>query len=110
MLAEKGKTAGYYLHQVGGITQNAEEDQIYVVRANGTVLSKAQEGSYKLISWDNENALWRGDGFGYTALEPGDTIIVPKKVERYPWLGTAKDITQILFQIAVSAGVVIAAF
>ena len=43
-------------------------------------------------------------------LNPGDTILVPKKLIEFEWLKTTKDITQILYQIAVSAGVVIAAF
>ena len=29
---------------------------------------------------------------------------MPKKVEKYPWLRVTKDITEILFRIAVSAG------
>ena len=48
--------------------------------------------------------------FESTRLDPGDTIIVPKKVQIFPWLRATKDITQILYQIAVGAGVIIAAF
>ena len=43
-------------------------------------------------------------------LEPGDTIVVPEKLERIAWLREFKDITQILYQIAVTAGVIIVAF
>jgi polysaccharide biosynthesis/export protein len=41
-------------------------------------------------------------------LNPGDTIVVPRKMDKFLWLKTTKDLTQILFQIAVSAGVVLA--
>jgi hypothetical protein len=41
-------------------------------------------------------------------LEPGDTIVVPRKIDRFFWLKTTKDVTQIIFQIAVAAGVVFA--
>jgi hypothetical protein len=43
-------------------------------------------------------------------LEPGDTIVVPEQLERIAWLRETKDITQILYQIAVSAGVIFVAF
>lgn len=49
-------------------------------------------------------------GFDSLKLDPGDTIIVPRKVEKYPWLRLTKDITQILYQIAVTAGVIIVAY
>jgi hypothetical protein len=41
-------------------------------------------------------------------LEPGDTIVAPKKMDKFFWLKTTKDLTEILFQIAVAAGVVLA--
>jgi protein involved in polysaccharide export with SLBB domain len=107
LLAEKGKTVGDYLQQVGGPTDNAEEGQIYVVRADGEVLSKAQEGFFGMAAWDSRNHRWTMGGFDNLKLVPGDTIIVPRKVEKYPWLGLTKDITQILYQIAVTAGVIL---
>ena len=51
-----------------------------------------------------------GSGFDSIIPDPGDTLIVPKKIEKYPWLRLTKDITQIMYQIAVSAGVLIVAF
>jgi hypothetical protein len=41
-------------------------------------------------------------------LDPGDTIVVPRKMDKALWLRTTKDITQILFQMALTAGVVLA--
>lgn len=110
IFAEKGKNVGYYLDKVGGMTGTADKGQIYLVKANGTVISKSQEGFLGMASWDTENDRWAAGGFDSVPVDPGDTIIVPKKVERYPWLRITKDITQILFQIAVAAGVVIAAY
>jgi len=43
-------------------------------------------------------------------LDPGDTIVVPEKIERIAWLREIKDLTQILYQVAVTAGVLIVAF
>jgi len=43
LFAEKDKSVQYYLNLVGGATNNAEDDQIYLVKANGMVISKSQE-------------------------------------------------------------------
>ena len=40
-------------------------------------------------------------------LDPGDTIVVPEKLDQFPWLRDIKDFTQILYQIAVTAAVVL---
>ncbi|MBW2097177.1 MAG: SLBB domain-containing protein, partial [Deltaproteobacteria bacterium] len=90
LLAEKGKTVGDYLQLVGGPTDDAEEDQIYVVKANGEVLSKSQEGFFGMATWDSRNHRWTMGGFDSLKLDPGDTIIVPRKVEKYPWLRLTK--------------------
>ena len=43
-------------------------------------------------------------------LDPGDSIIVPEKIEKVAWLKEAKGFTQVLYQVAVTAGVLIVAF
>jgi protein involved in polysaccharide export with SLBB domain len=109
LFAEKDKTIGHYLNLVGGATDEADKSQIYLVKANGSVLSKSQEGFLGMASWDSEKQRWSSGGFYSIKVDPGDTIIVPKKVVKYPWLRVVKDVTQIMFQIAVVAGVIIAA-
>jgi len=110
LFAEKDRTLGYYLEQVGGTTEEANEKQMYLVRANGKVISKAQTGYGGMATWDPKEYRWTLHQFYQHKIDPGDTIIVPKKVEKYPWLRLTKDITQIAYQIAVSAGVLIAAY
>ena len=51
---------------------------------------------------------WFFGGFMNIELDPGDTIVVPRKMDRFFWIKFTKDITQILFQTAVAAGVVLA--
>jgi len=41
-------------------------------------------------------------------MEPGDTILVPEKYERINWARELRDWTQILFQMAIGAGVIAA--
>jgi protein involved in polysaccharide export with SLBB domain len=109
ILHTKGKTVGFYLNKVGGPTPDAEEDEIYVIKADGTVISKTQKGAFGL-SWDSETRRWVSGRFMASRIEPGDTILVPTKITRFVWKREILDWTTILFQIAVSAGVIIAAF
>ncbi|MEW6602990.1 MAG: hypothetical protein AB1499_18610, partial [Nitrospirota bacterium] len=64
------------------------------------------------LNWSMTKSRWEVAGFSedIKQIEPGDTIIVPEKLERVAWLREVKDLTQILYQIAVTAGVSIALF
>ncbi len=105
----KDKTVDFYLNKVGGPTPDAEEGEIYLVKADGSVISKTQKGAFR-IAWDQDENRWVSGGFMATRVEPGDTILVPSKVTRFVWKRELMDWTTILYQIAVTAGVVIAAF
>jgi len=105
----KDKTVDFYLNKVGGPTPDAEEGEIYLVKADGSVISKTQKGAFG-ITWDSEENRWISGGFLAARVEPGDTILVPSKVTRFVWKRELMDWTTILYQIAVTTGVVIAAF
>ena len=85
-------SVGGYIKKSGGLTRTADEDEIYILKVDGTA-SKAN-----------------GWGLNSSRLDPGDTIVVPQEIEKTYWLKELKDITQILYQIAVTAGVLIVAF
>ena len=99
-----GGDVGYYMNIVGGMTDNADKKQIYIVRADGTVDSKRQS-KLGLFTWDSSNHRWGFGSFKSKELKPGDTIIVPKKVVKLSWLKLFKDTTSVIYEIAVSAGV-----
>jgi len=99
-------TVSAYLQKSGGMTKNADEDEVYVLKVDGTAVSKRNCGSG--FQFDNETHSWSSGGFMSIKLDPGDAIVVPVQTEKTAWLRDVKDITQILFQIAVSAGVVLA--
>jgi protein involved in polysaccharide export with SLBB domain len=61
-----GKHAGWYLKQAGGPNSLANKKEIFVVRANGTVVGRGSG------EW------WSGSVLSAT-LQPGDTIFVPEK-------------------------------
>jgi protein involved in polysaccharide export with SLBB domain len=109
VLYEEGQTIGHYLDKVGGPTQNAEEDEIYLVKADGSVISRSQEGLLGL-SWDAENNRWTTGGFLATKVRQGDVVLVPRRLKKIPWLKNTADIVQIIFQTAVATGVLIAIF
>jgi polysaccharide biosynthesis/export protein len=77
-----GRSARWYLSQAGGTTQLANKKAVFVVRADGSVLSAK----------NNESSWWSGDPLGAT-LRPGDSIVVP---EVAPRIGTRN--WQTLFQ------------
>lgn len=92
-LYRRGLSVGDYLGKAGGPTRDGEEDDVYLVRADGVVFSNRQGGS-----------MFGGFGFGsFSGREamPGDTIIVPEKLERFNLTKELKDWTQIFYQFAV---------
>ena len=61
-----GKTAGWYLSRAGGSTAAADRKDIFVIRANGSVVGRRSDS-------------WTG-GVLDTKLEPGDVVVVPPKI------------------------------
>jgi protein involved in polysaccharide export with SLBB domain len=108
LLYERGESVSYYLNRVGGMTRDADKKQVSVILADGSVISMAQGNRGRAIYWDKEYNQWSFGGFMSHRLGPGDTIVVPRKIDKTQWIRNTKDITQILFQIAVAAGVVLA--
>jgi protein involved in polysaccharide export with SLBB domain len=69
--AQSGRSAKWYLSQAGGPTPIADKKGIFVIRADGSVLS-AKSGGNSWFSGDPMN----------TALRPGDSVIVPEKTPK----------------------------
>lgn len=60
-----GRSAGWYLSQSGGPTIMADKKAIFVIRADGSVVS-------------SKKSLWIGHSLS-AVLEPGDTVVVPER-------------------------------
>ena len=82
-----------YLRLAGGPTRDAEEASIYLLRADGSVISNRQSG------WLSGG--WLSGGFSGTKLMPDDTIVVPELFERFSWTKELKDWTQIFSQFGI---------
>ena len=103
-------TVSYYIKNAGGLTRDADKGEIYVLKVDGTAVSKRSRGMRSAIRWSSDDNRWIGGSFGNMRLDPGDTIFVPVRLEKVAWLREVKDLTQILYQVAVTAGVLIVAF
>ncbi len=101
------KNVGFYLEKSGGPTREAEESDMYLVKADGSVQSRQQ--SSLGIHWDEDARSWTFSGFMSTIMYPGDTLVVPQQLERIAWMREIKDLTQILANVALTAGVMVAA-
>jgi len=93
------------LKKAGGATNDAEPSEMYILRADGTVFSRLQS-SFGL-HWSEDAKRWSFGSFMSAPLEPGDSLVVPQKIERVAWLRDIKDITTIMSQIALTAGTVL---
>ncbi len=96
-LHDQEANVSFYIDSAGGLTKDANEDEIYVLKIDGTAVSK-KEGD----GW--------GGGLMSSRLGPGDTIVVPKEIDTDASFRRTKDITQMLYQIAIATGVLIAVF
>lgn len=92
-----GKTAAWYLSRAGGTNGTANKREIFIIRANGSVVGRHSGG------WFDSDVL-------STRLNPGDVVVVPQKIigASLLWrnlLTTA----QLASSIAITAGIAVAA-
>ena len=82
-----------YINLSGGFTQNADEKRIFVVKSNGAVFTKKENG-------------WFSGNEGHKNIQAGDVIVVPINLQKGIWLETITSSTQIIYQLAVTAAAV----
>jgi len=83
---EPGLTRDEYIQKSGGTTQHADKKRIYVVRANGDVIS-GRSGWFRRSQ--------------RTEIRPGDTIVVPLDTTKVPTLPLVQAITTIIYNLAI---------
>jgi protein involved in polysaccharide export with SLBB domain len=84
-----GLTSGDYIGLSGGLTQRADKSRIYVVRADGSVVSGGNR--------------WFGGGI---EVHPGDTVVAPLDAERMRALPLWTAVTTIIYNLAVAVAAV----
>lgn len=86
-----GGTVSDYVRLSGGVTRDGDKKRAFVIRANGATVSSQQHSSLLV------------NNFNTMRLMPGDTIVVPAKVNRGAVLRGLKDWSQVFQQFALGA-------
>ncbi len=89
---EPNHNTGDYVALAGGPTRGADKESMFVIHANGSVVSAHQDSSF----WHSGTETFRA-----TRIEPGDTIFVPEELNKSTFVQDAKDWTQILYQFGL---------
>jgi protein involved in polysaccharide export with SLBB domain len=105
LIYEPGKDIGHYLEKVGGITRQANAKEIYLVQADGSVISNTQDQF--VMTQANGQDVHLYDFFDVQP-QPGDTVIVPRKLKTPATLRATRDIVQIIFQSISTLGILVA--
>lgn len=84
----KDNGVSQYITQAGGYTYNADKGRAFVVYPDGS--ARPASGG------------WSGSGSG-SLVPPGSTIVVPRDPKPFDFMDTAKDLTQILANLATTA-------
>jgi protein involved in polysaccharide export with SLBB domain len=89
------------LTKLAGANQYAELDNAFVLRADGTVVSRKDQSGWLFSAFSS---------FDDQELMPGDTLVVPEKIDRRSGWATfiagAKDWTQIIYQLGLGAAAI----
>jgi hypothetical protein len=80
-----------YLNDAGGATRDADEKRIFVIRADGTVVSRQSRNLHTHGSYQNLRLL------------PGDAIVVPEKLRVSSRMSEFLQTTQFASQLALTA-------
>jgi protein involved in polysaccharide export with SLBB domain len=83
-----------YLKRAGGPTRDADASRMFVIRADGSVLSR-----------QSVKGLWNG-GFTSLRVMPGDTIVVPERLTHGSFLRGLRDWSQVFSQFALGAAAI----
>jgi len=95
LIYKPGKSVGDVI-KAAGLTEDAEPNDAFVLRADGSIVSRRGSGIF--------------GGFESTKVMPGDTLVVPTKVDRetsYNFVVRAlRDWTQIFSNLGIGAAAI----
>ncbi|MBQ7216563.1 MAG: SLBB domain-containing protein [Synergistaceae bacterium] len=96
-------TINGYINAAGGAIKSAHKRMVYLLKSDGTTIRLTR--STAMLS----SKQWTAPR-GFTAkVEPGDTIVVPVKYSDRQALESLKDTIDVIYKVAVAAGVIIRA-
>lgn len=85
---------GDYLRLAGGANRDADGSRAFVIRADGSVLSKQY------------SSMFRGGSFNSIRLYPGDTVVMPQSIDKRATLRNLMDISQVVGQFGLGAAAI----
>jgi protein involved in polysaccharide export with SLBB domain len=85
---------GDYLRLAGGPNRVADKKRVFIIRADGSVLSR-----------ETANGLW-GNNFEAMRLNPGDSIVVPEKIIGPSFVKNFLNWSQVFSQLALGAAAI----
>lgn len=91
-LYRQGISVDEYISLSGGLKERADEDRIYIIKANGSVKIPNTGGWFAANSSEQ--------------LEPGDTIVIPMDAGHMDKLTLWSTATQILYQLGVAVAAI----
>jgi protein involved in polysaccharide export with SLBB domain len=90
---QQNKRVSDYLELAGGPTRDADESRIYILRADGSVMSAQNTGSFF-------------GGLQRQSMMPGDAVVVPELLDKFSLTRELKDWAQIFYQFALGVGAI----
>ena len=93
-LYEEDLRVGDYLKKAGGTARSADRSHMFVVRADGSVVSRTAT-----------SALF-GHGFDALPMYPGDTLVVPTYINKSTFVRSLMDWSQIFTNFALGAAAI----
>jgi protein involved in polysaccharide export with SLBB domain len=94
-LFEPGRSVSHFLQLAGGPDRDADRRHAFVIRADGSVISRTVADKNYFSS-----------GFSQLRLNPGDTVVVPDKTLRPNAVRALADWTQVFSQLALGAAAI----
>ena len=82
-----------YISLSGGVTSFADNNNIYLIKSDGSIVSSSKISS----------GFFRASG---SIIDPGDTIVVPLEIQPFSTIRATTEITQIIYQMALAAAAV----
>ncbi|MEO5936190.1 MAG: SLBB domain-containing protein, partial [Terriglobales bacterium] len=93
-LHQPGRSPAYYLRKAGGGTRLGDTGHTFIVRADGSIVGRSGARG------------WFGEGFDGIQLMPGDTIVVPERLNQTSILKGLRDWSQVFYQMALGVAAI----
>ncbi|MDC0222846.1 SLBB domain-containing protein, partial [Gammaproteobacteria bacterium] len=91
---DDGLTVEDYINLSGGVTEFADLSKSYIIKSNGSIMPLSggpSSGFFKSRSLE---------------LMPGDSIVVPVRVDQFSTIKAASEVTKIIYEMAVAAAAI----